>query len=83
VTELERSTKSVATKKGLNGRKQRLTNLIMLEELVSEYNSQFSRWPTSLSSLVDKGLLEEIPRDPWGWRYELTENGSKVGVTKK
>jgi hypothetical protein len=83
VIELERNTKSVATKKRLNGRKQRLTNLIMLEELVSEYNRQLSRWPTSLSSLVEIGLLEKIPRDPWGWQYVLTENGSKVGVSKK
>jgi hypothetical protein len=83
VTELERNTKSLATKKRLNGRKQRLTNLIMLEELVSEYNRQFSRWPINLSDLVEIGLLEEIPRDPWGRQYVLTESGSKVGMTKK
>lgn len=82
VTELERNTKSMATKKRLNYRKQRLSNLIMLEELVSEYNSQFASWPINLSSLVEKGLLEEIPIDPWRWQYGLTENGSKVGVFK-
>jgi hypothetical protein len=83
VTELEQNTKSMATKQRLNGRKQRLKNLIMLEELVVEYNRLFTSWPINLSSLLEKGLLEEIPIDPWGWQYMLTENGSKVGVFKK
>jgi hypothetical protein len=73
----------MATKQRLNGRKQRLKNLIMLEELVVEYNRLFTSWPINLSSLLEKGLLEEIPIDPWGWQYMLTENGSKVGVFKK
>ena len=46
-----------------------------LENLVAAYRSQTGRLPSSFSDLQTAGLLHEIPMDPLGHTYLLTDDG--------
>jgi hypothetical protein len=82
VDELARSTKSVATKQRLQARKQRLLNLIMLEQAVIDYQTQFNHVPANIAVLVNTKIIAAVPIDPWGKPYVLTNNDLTVGVGK-
>jgi hypothetical protein len=82
VDELARSTKSVATKQRLQARKQRLLNLIMLEQAVIDYQAQFNHVPANIGVLVNTKIIAAVPTDPWGEPYVLTNNDLTVGVGK-
>lgn len=54
-----------------------LTNLVLLEHNVREFHEQSGTWPGNLQELVDAGLLDQIPEDPWGGGYVLDEEWYK------
>jgi hypothetical protein len=82
VTELEKNTRSPQTKEKLRKRIQRLENLILLENLVNQYNANLNRWPKNIYYLVAAKLIKVIPIDPWRKKYVLIDGNTKVGVEK-
>ncbi|MDD5729549.1 MAG: hypothetical protein PHN57_00260 [Candidatus Omnitrophica bacterium] len=48
-----------------------LKNIIILEAKVQEYKDRFGEWPFELQDLVKKGLLANIPGDPFGKGFYL------------
>ena len=63
-------------------RRDALLSTQTIEEAVSKYRKNFGRDPTNLSDLVERGVLESIPIDPYGGTFYLDEKG-KVRTTSK
>ena len=51
-----------------------LKGLVLLEEKVEEYKNHYGIWPSDLKDLVEKGLLDKIPQDPFGKGYYLEKD---------
>lgn len=63
----------------------RLKTLLIMDQLgkkVHEFKWKFGRFPEKLNDLVDKGLVESIPDDPYGGKFILLEN-KRVYTTSK
>ncbi|MDD5669845.1 MAG: hypothetical protein PHE58_07460 [Candidatus Omnitrophica bacterium] len=48
-----------------------LKNIVILEQKVAEFKSEFGRLPEDLNELVKKGLIKKIPEDTFGKGYYL------------
>ena len=46
-----------------------------LDPLVARYRERHGRAPARLEALVEDGLLDRLPTDPWGGRYVLGPDG--------
>lgn len=51
-----------------------LKNIIFLETKLQEYKELYGEWPSILEDLVDKKLIEEVPRDSFGQGYYLEQD---------
>ena len=47
-----------------------------LEAAVAEYKKQFGALPSGLGQLVAKGIIPEIPQDPFGYTFLLNPDGT-------
>lgn len=72
---LIRQTNDEKTRRYLEKRLKALEIINSLENAVTEYRKLYGRLPEDLSELVSKGLIEEIPQDPYGGRFVILENG--------
>lgn len=52
-----------------------LRGVLQVEKAVEQYKKRFRRWPSDLHSLVQAGLLHEIPADPYGGQLYLDLEG--------
>jgi len=72
--------------KGLkNEYEKRLKTLIIMDKLeknVHAYHAAFNVFPETLQDLVDKGIIESIPDDPYGGQFVLLKN-KRVYTTSK
>jgi hypothetical protein len=59
-----------------------LESLDLLEDAVLAYQKKHQKKPATLQDLVDDGILEKIPEDPYGGSFYLLENG-RVFTTSK
>jgi len=55
-----------------------LKNIVVLERKVKEFKAQYGVPPSNLNNLVEKGLINHIPRDPFGGGYYLDKKSGKV-----
>lgn len=53
-----------------------------LEQKVIEFRDENQRLPASLDQLVDSGIIETIPIDPYGGTFILMENGRIYSTSK-
>lgn len=63
----------------------RLKTLIIMDDLekkVHAFKQKFGVFPGKLADLVDKGLAESIPDDPYGGKFVLLKN-KRVYTTSK
>ena len=56
------------------------TQVRSFDSSVELYNLTHYKYPAKLQDLVDKGILKEIPKDPWGKDYQYQTPGD---VNKK
>jgi len=64
---------------------KRLTALrgaLLLEKAVQKFKVEFSRDPNSIQELLDRQILMELPRDPYGGQYILVKNGRVYSTSK-
>ncbi|WP_273266933.1 hypothetical protein [Flexistipes sinusarabici] len=71
-----------AVKESYKLRLEALKKIKMLEDGVSEYKNRFNSLPENLDQLVEKGILDKIPQDPYGGEFYINENG-KIRTTSK
>ena len=80
--ELISSARNESIRKHLMIRAEALERILELEEAVSAYKKRFQQSPESIEKLVEKGIVERIPEDPYGGSFYLDEQG-KVRTTSK
>ncbi len=49
--------------------------IAFLESKVIEYKKRFEAAPSSINDMLSKGVISEIPADPYGGTFYLSENG--------
>ena len=77
VEELQKNTKSAVTKKRLANRVMRLKNLLYLQAAVDSFLQRSNQPAVTLDDLVNSGDIPNIPSDPWGKIYTVS-NGIVV-----
>lgn len=75
-------TRNPVLAKQLETRLKTLIILDSLEKLVQEFKITYGFLPLKVTDLVEKGLIKEIPRDPYGGNFVILENG-RVFTTSK
>ncbi len=59
-----------------------LKNILFLEQAVGAYRKRFQRRPPSIDSLVKKGVISQVPKDPYGGSYFLSTKGEVKSTTE-
>ena len=57
-----------------------LKDLIVLDAKAREFKARFGGWPDSLDDLVARGLIAEIPQDPFGKGYFLDKRSDETDI---
>jgi hypothetical protein len=63
-------------------RAEALEKILQLEEVIAGFKKRFHRAPYRLQELVDVGILNHLPEDPYGGTFYLDKQG-KVRTTSK
>jgi tetratricopeptide (TPR) repeat protein len=71
-----------AIKKRLVTRAKAFEKVLQIEQAIAAYKERFQTDPEDLGRLVNAGLLERIPGDPYGGNFYLDEQG-RVRTTSK
>jgi tetratricopeptide (TPR) repeat protein len=71
-----------AIKKGMITRAEAFEKILRIEKAVLVYTNRFQTEPKKIEDLVEAGLLERIPQDPYGGYFYLDKKG-KVRTTSK
>lgn len=50
-----------------------LESIFSLERAVEKFHQQFNRFPSDLGELIEAGIIEDMPGDPYGGRFYLDE----------
>jgi hypothetical protein len=53
-----------------------LKAILFLEKAVAAYQDKFKAQPNKLDELIAKGILSELPQDPYGGKFYLDKDGS-------
>jgi hypothetical protein len=70
-----KKTEDERLKKEYETRVRALQARLLLEKAVSAYKEKLGRAPTSLQRMIEKGILKEIPRDPYGGIFSISPDG--------
>lgn len=70
-----KKTEDKRLKKEYETRVRALQARLFLERSVSAYKERFGRAPVSLQRMIEKGILKEIPRDPYGGTFSVSPDG--------
>jgi hypothetical protein len=72
---IEKKTEDERLKKEYETRVRALQARLLLERAVSAYKEKFNRSPVSLQRMIEKGIMKEIPRDPYGGKFSMGPDG--------
>ena len=80
--ELIPTARSETIRRQLLIRAEALERILQLEEAISGFKERFHRNPYRLQELIEVGILNHIPEDPYGGTFHLDKQG-KVRTTSK
>jgi len=75
---IEKKTDDERLKKEYETRVRALQARLLLERSVSAYKDKFKRSPDSLQRMIEKGIIKEIPRDPYGGKFSIAPDGQII-----
>jgi hypothetical protein len=78
--QLAAQTEDPATRRQIQRRLEALKGIWLLEQAVERYRARFGSAPSTISDLVERGILTRLPTDPYGGSFYLDSNG-KVWTT--
>ena len=78
--QLAARTEDEATRAEIIKRAEAMRGILTIERAVGRYYAGFGTMPTDLQALMDKGILDRLPGDPYGGRFYLNASG-KVWTT--
>jgi hypothetical protein len=73
--ELVTKTDDTSQKKQYETRIKALRSILILEKAISLYKNKVGRVPSTFEELVEKNILRQLPQDPYGGTYYITQNG--------
>ena len=56
--------------------------MYQLEQVVERFRNKFDRLPSDLSELIQVGMINDLPDDPYGGKFYIKEDG-KIATTSK
>jgi tetratricopeptide (TPR) repeat protein len=71
-----------AIKRRMMTRAEALENILKIEQAIVAYRKRFQRDPKELGDLVNGGVLDLVPEDPYGGSFYLDKTG-RVRTTSK
>lgn len=74
--EILKKTEDEATIKAYEKRLNALKGILFLERAAAAYQERFKRPPEKLDALIAKGVISEIPQDPYGGKFYIDKDGS-------
>ena len=80
--EMIKTTRSESLKKHMMIRAEALEKILQLEKAILVYQKRFKVAPKKLDDLIRTGIVEHIPKDPYGGSFYLDEQG-RVRTTSK
>jgi hypothetical protein len=79
--ELAKKTSDPGLKKRYEIRIKALRAILALEKSVTIYKKKFGRNPRNIDELVGRDILKQLPQDPYGGTYYLTQDGRARSTT--
>ena len=73
--EMISETRNEAVRKQMITRAEALEGILALEEAIAVYQEHFHSTPANLEALVQAGIIERIPDDPYGGTFYLDDQG--------
>lgn len=64
------------TKKMYEMRLNALKGILFLERAAAVYQERFKTRPEKLDALIAKGIIQDIPKDPYGGEFYIDKNGT-------
>ena len=74
--EILKKTDDETVKKAYEKRLNALKGILFLERAVAAYQGKFKAQPNKLDELIAKGIINEIPQDPYGGKFYIAKDGS-------
>jgi len=74
--EILKKTEDEAIKKAYEKRLNALKGILFLERATAAYQDRFKRPPEKIDVLIAKGVINEIPQDPYGGEFYIDKDGS-------
>jgi hypothetical protein len=75
LSDILKTTKNPATRKYLEKRLRTLEIIYGLEQKVAEFKRSKGSYPQRFDEIIEAGLLDDVPEDPYGGEFYLLENG--------
>jgi len=75
IEELLKSTEDEVLKKDFEKRRDILQSILILEYAVDSYKKKFGEKPRNLEALLERGIINEFPNDPYGGEFYLDNEG--------
>jgi hypothetical protein len=79
--EMIKKTDDESLRKLFETRVQAFQAILALEKAVETYRGKFGKTPDHLDELIKKGIIAEIPKDPYGGKFFLAEEGAVKSTT--
>ena len=76
-----KKTENERLKKEYQTRVRALQARLLLERAVTAYKERFGKAPVSLQRMIEKGIMKEIPRDPYGGKFSVSSDGQISGTS--
>lgn len=67
-------TRKESVKKAYETRLKALKAIKEIEDAVKVFQERYKRYPDNINELIEKGILDKIPVDPYGGNFYLDEN---------
>lgn len=82
LNEMLKQTKDSGIAEQYKLRIQVLEQMNVIEQLMTQFRLKFNRPPTELAELVEAGLIDRLPADPYGGEFFINKEG-RVDTTSK
>lgn len=80
--EMLRRTDDARTKQRFTKRIEALRGILLLEEAVAQYQKRYHAKPYGVELLVAKGIIQNVPQDPYGGKFYIDPSGSVRSTTE-
>jgi len=81
--EMLQRTDDELTKQRFKKRIEALRGILLLEQAVAQYQKRYHEKPKSFELLVAKGIIQNVPQDPYGGKFYIDPSGNVKSTTER